>query len=118
MDELSIFDKSKIFTEYPPENQIELYDPNIAIYLKLEKEKMSLKKIQQTIKVLKKTPGTKAMVAARTLEGIVSRAEFTDPHSALTSALQKLVDKHGTIKKRSGGLIGNKLVNSLYTGIK
>ena len=41
MDELSIFDKSKIFTEYPPENQIELYDPNITFYLKLEKDKES-----------------------------------------------------------------------------
>jgi hypothetical protein len=39
MDKLSKFDKLKIFTEYPPENQIELYDPNIAIYLKLEKDK-------------------------------------------------------------------------------
>ena len=58
------------------------------------------------------------MVAVRTLEGIVSRAEFQDPHSALTSALQKLVDKHGTIKKRSGGLIGADLINSFYTGIK
>ena len=39
MDELSTFDKSKIFTEYPPQNEIEQYDPNITIYLKLEKEK-------------------------------------------------------------------------------
>jgi|TARA_R110000824_G_scaffold207277_1_gene392580 hypothetical protein len=39
MKELSKFDKSKIFTEYPPQNEIEQYDPNIAIYLKLEKEK-------------------------------------------------------------------------------
>ena len=79
---------------------------------------MSLKKIKQTIKVLKNTKGTKAMVARRTLEGIVSRAEFQDPHSALTPALQKLVDQHGTVEEKHGGLIGNKLVNSLYTGIK
>tara|TARA_R110002153_G_scaffold73152_1_gene190861 strand:+ start:137 stop:289 length:153 start_codon:yes stop_codon:yes gene_type:complete len=39
MKELSKFDKSKIFTEYPPQNEIEQYDPNITIYLKLEKEK-------------------------------------------------------------------------------
>ena len=39
MDELSTFDKSKIFTEYPPQNEIEQYDPNITIYKKLEKDK-------------------------------------------------------------------------------
>jgi len=39
MKELSTFDKLKIFTEYPPQNEIEQYDPNITIYLKLEKEK-------------------------------------------------------------------------------
>jgi hypothetical protein len=79
---------------------------------------MSLQQIKQTIKTLKNTKGAKAMVARKTLEGIVSRAEFQDPHSALTPALQKLVDKHGTINKKHGGLIGTKLVNSLYTGIK
>ena len=45
---------------------------------------MSLQQIKQTIKTLKNTKGAKAMVARKTLEGIVSRAEFQDPHSALT----------------------------------
>ena len=65
---------------------------------------MSLQKIKQTIKTLKNTKGTKAMVARRTLEGIVSRAEFQDPHEALTPALQKLVDKFVVSKKKGKSL--------------
>ena len=81
---------------------------------------MSLKKIRQTIKVLKQNPTTYNTQARRALESVMSRAEFTDPHEAIkgNKKLQNLVEKHGTTKKKRGGLIGDKLINSFYTGIK
>ena len=81
---------------------------------------MYLKQIQNTIKVLKENPSTYHTRARKALESVLSRAEFTDPHEAIKNnpRLKKLVAKHGNItKKKTGGLIGSKLVNSFYKGI-
>jgi hypothetical protein len=81
---------------------------------------MSLKKLQKAIDVInnQKKISLNDKRLRRELKNLVAigTSTGTDVHSMMNKTMTENVNK--LVSKKTGGLIGSKLVNSLYKGIK